>query len=215
MIVTAPDPLRTHLRGLNTRELITHCATRRPDRTAAADPTVAAVLTLRALARRHQHLCAEITELDALIGPNKWWALGLGYDHAFAGRTRVNGTGGAFTDLSWSLDELWALGRVYPWQNDNVALYLQLGLGPTWQSVNLSGDIASPSGVTGNIPLMPTQCSGHGAMGLGLRGGAGVDVVLSSLIIFYGEVGVDHFRTTSDSVGALEMIRRASLQTVE
>ena len=69
LIVTAPDTLRTSLRELGNRELITHCATRRPDRSTATDPATATVLALRALARRHQHLSAEITELDTLIGP--------------------------------------------------------------------------------------------------------------------------------------------------
>jgi transposase len=69
LIVTAPDALRMTLRGLGDRELIAHCATRRPDRAAAGDPTVATMLALRALARRHQQLSAEIDELDALIGP--------------------------------------------------------------------------------------------------------------------------------------------------
>ena len=69
LIVTAPDGLRMTLRGLGDRELIAHCATRRPDRAAAGDPTVATMLALRALARRHQQLSAEIDELDALIGP--------------------------------------------------------------------------------------------------------------------------------------------------
>ena len=68
MIVTAPDALRITLRGLGDRELIAHCAARRPDRAAAGDPTVATMLALRALARRHQQLSVEIDELDALIG---------------------------------------------------------------------------------------------------------------------------------------------------
>jgi transposase len=69
LIVTAPDALRMTLRELGDRELIAHCATRRPDRAAAGDPTVATMLALRALARRHQQLSVEIDELDALIGP--------------------------------------------------------------------------------------------------------------------------------------------------
>jgi len=69
LIVTAPDTLRTTLRGLGDRELIAHCATRCPDRATAGDPVTATVLALRALARRHQHLTVEITELDTLIGP--------------------------------------------------------------------------------------------------------------------------------------------------
>jgi hypothetical protein len=69
LIVTAPDALRVTLGGLGDRELIAHCAARRPDRAAAGDPTVATMLALRALARRHQELSVEIDELDALIGP--------------------------------------------------------------------------------------------------------------------------------------------------
>jgi transposase len=69
LVVTAPDPVRTALRGLGDRRLVEHCATRRPDRAAAGDPATATVLALRALARRHQQLTAEIDELDTLIGP--------------------------------------------------------------------------------------------------------------------------------------------------
>src|SRR5215207_8646524 len=69
LIVTAPDALRVTLGGLGDRELIAYCATRRPDRAAAGDPTVATMFALRALARRHQQLSVEIDELDALIGP--------------------------------------------------------------------------------------------------------------------------------------------------
>ncbi len=69
LIVTAPDPLRTTLRALSSRALIAHCASRRPDPTRAGDPGTATVLALRALARRHQQLSAEIGELDALITP--------------------------------------------------------------------------------------------------------------------------------------------------
>jgi transposase len=69
LIVTAPDELRTELRALPDRQLITRCAGRRPDRARAADPTTATVIALRTLARRHQHLSDEITDLDTLITP--------------------------------------------------------------------------------------------------------------------------------------------------
>jgi len=131
--------------------------------------------------------------LDVLLGPNKWWALGLGYDHAFIADDRVNATGGAFTDTTRTLDELWALGRVYPWQNDAAAFYLQLGLGPTWQTVSTSGDV-SGTGLGGNVQLMPSQCSARSPAGLGLRGSAGFDVALTSMLIFFGEAGVDHYQ---------------------
>ena len=57
------------LRGLGDRELIAHCATRRPDRAAAGDPTVATMLALRVLARRHQQLSVELDELMPSSGP--------------------------------------------------------------------------------------------------------------------------------------------------
>ena len=73
LLVTAPDPLRSQLREMGERQLVAHCATRRPDRRpergALADPTTATLIALRALARRHQQLSAEIGELDALIAP--------------------------------------------------------------------------------------------------------------------------------------------------
>ena len=70
LIVTAPDPLRSQLRELGVRQLDRRTAPRRrPDRAAAADPTTATLIALRALARRHQQLSAEIDDLDALIAP--------------------------------------------------------------------------------------------------------------------------------------------------
>jgi transposase len=69
LIVTAPDMLRAALRELGDRQLISVCAAARPDRALAGDPTTATRIALRALARRHQHLTGEISELDALIEP--------------------------------------------------------------------------------------------------------------------------------------------------
>jgi transposase len=69
LIVTAPDIVRAALRELSNRELITRCATRRPDRSAVADPATATVIALHALARRHQQLTVDIDDLDTLIDP--------------------------------------------------------------------------------------------------------------------------------------------------
>ncbi|OZM75358.1 transposase, partial [Pseudonocardia sp. MH-G8] len=69
LIVTAPEALRAQLRPLSDRDLIRHCATRRPDPTTAGDPRTGVALALRSLARRHQQLSAEIDELDKLIEP--------------------------------------------------------------------------------------------------------------------------------------------------
>ncbi len=69
LIVTAPDELRERLRGLGVKELIITCANLRPDRADAASPATAAKIALRSLARRHQQLTAEITDLDELLDP--------------------------------------------------------------------------------------------------------------------------------------------------
>ncbi|HEX9771125.1 MAG TPA: IS110 family transposase [Kiloniellales bacterium] len=69
LIVTAPDDLRTQLRGLAVKPLISTCANLRPDRTDAATPATAAKIALRSLARRHQQLAVEVADLDELIEP--------------------------------------------------------------------------------------------------------------------------------------------------
>jgi transposase len=69
LTVTAPDLLRSALRGLADRQLVEVCAAKRPDRATVGDPTIATVIALRALARRHQQLTVEIDDLDTLIGP--------------------------------------------------------------------------------------------------------------------------------------------------
>jgi transposase len=69
LIVTAPEALRAQLRPLSDTELIRHLATRRPDPTRAHDPHTATAHALRSLARRHQQLSTEITQLDKLITP--------------------------------------------------------------------------------------------------------------------------------------------------
>jgi transposase len=69
LIVTAPDDLRTQLRGLAVKPLISTCANLRPDHTDAASPATAAKIALRSLAHRHQQLTTEITDLDELIEP--------------------------------------------------------------------------------------------------------------------------------------------------
>jgi transposase len=69
LIITAPDELRTRLRSLGVKQLIVTCANLRPERADAASPTTAVKLALRSLARRHQQLSTEITDLDELLEP--------------------------------------------------------------------------------------------------------------------------------------------------
>jgi transposase len=69
LIITAPDALRTQLRGRSVARLVKGCAGLRPDPARIGDPEQAAKTALRSLARRHLALTTEINDLDALIEP--------------------------------------------------------------------------------------------------------------------------------------------------
>ncbi|MCD5422885.1 IS110 family transposase [Rhodococcus pyridinivorans] len=63
LIVTAPDELRTQLRGHSTTALLDACIALEADATQLTDPTHATVLALRSLARRTRELLREASEL--------------------------------------------------------------------------------------------------------------------------------------------------------
>ncbi|WP_328347956.1 IS110 family transposase [Micromonospora sp. NBC_00421] len=69
LLVTAPDELRAQLPGLTVKQLITVCARMRLDPADAAAPVTAVKIALRSLARRHQQLSAETTDLDEVLDP--------------------------------------------------------------------------------------------------------------------------------------------------
>jgi len=66
LVVTAPEQLREHLRGLGLSALVHACARFRPGST-LADPAVATKAALRSLARRYEMLTAEITDADKAL----------------------------------------------------------------------------------------------------------------------------------------------------
>jgi hypothetical protein len=67
VITTAPEPVRSELLGLSAAKRVTKARGYRSDPTRAVDPTQAAKLTLRALARRISALDEEITEADKIL----------------------------------------------------------------------------------------------------------------------------------------------------
>jgi transposase len=69
LVVTAAEPVRDELRGLRAAELVKICAAAHADTSEVAEPAVAVMIALRYLARRHQQLTTEITELDRLLEP--------------------------------------------------------------------------------------------------------------------------------------------------
>jgi transposase len=89
LLVTAPDDLRELLEGLSASRLVAQAATLDPD--TLATPTAAAMLALGGLARRCQHLDAEISlltgkldQLTATAAPRLRGLLGVGPDSAAA-----------------------------------------------------------------------------------------------------------------------------------
>jgi transposase len=69
LVITAPEGLRARLRNLSDAGLLTACLALRPHTERMGDPTTAARMALRSLARRHRELTREIEELDAQIAP--------------------------------------------------------------------------------------------------------------------------------------------------
>lgn len=137
--------------------------------------------------------------LDALILPKRWIGAGVGYERAFFGREHEDVANGAFTDKSRTWDALWFLGRVYPWQNDTLGLFVQLGVGPVWQHISASGLAVAQNG-SGVATLDPFSCTGNDAAGLGLRGGVGVDITFSNVVGLTAQIGADHVRGSSGSL---------------
>ena len=89
LLVTAPDELREQLEGLSTTKLVRQAAALDPG--TLATPTAAVTLALGGLARRCQHLDAEITlltstldQLTATAAPKLRALLGVGPDSAAA-----------------------------------------------------------------------------------------------------------------------------------
>jgi transposase len=69
LIVTAPDELRQQLRALTPTALPRTCAALRPDTSRPGDPTTAAKIALKLLARQHIQLSQDIADLDEVIAP--------------------------------------------------------------------------------------------------------------------------------------------------
>jgi transposase len=91
MIVTAPESLRTELRGHSATKLLDICAAFEPDLTALDEPTHAIKLSLRSLASRTRELRREAAELKkhlttlvTHIAPRTSDVFGLGPDTAAA-----------------------------------------------------------------------------------------------------------------------------------
>ena len=89
LIITAPEPLRSDLRGKTLHRVSQEAARMRPDATQLAAPTQATKLALRTIAARIAAFNAEIADLDkhlktlvAAAAPRTLALLGVGVEHA-------------------------------------------------------------------------------------------------------------------------------------
>ncbi len=71
LVVTAPEPLRSELRGLTTRQLVTTCSRFRPDNEHLDDPAQAVKSALRSIARRADELITEARQLKRQLGDHQ------------------------------------------------------------------------------------------------------------------------------------------------
>lgn len=137
--------------------------------------------------------------LTGLVRPVRWLALGLGYEHIDLGQDQKDEPPSRFLQVERDLNTFWALARLYPVRTDSFALYLGLGAGAVWQSLDVStASLTSPT--TPN--LNTTTCSGNDAAAFGFRGGLGAELPLKFGLVLMGEVGVDRYELSSDPLDA-------------
>ena len=127
--------------------------------------------------------------IDAIVRFNRYVGVGLGYEHEGLGQDQQDLTNNSFTQITRNMNVLWLQGRVYPLRIDPFALYIDFGLGPTWQNLASS---QSTVDTFGGVNTAAT-CSGSGAAGLGLRGAVGGELALISGLTFFGELGPDGY----------------------
>lgn len=129
--------------------------------------------------------------ISALAKPMWWFSLGLGYEHLNFGQDRKDEEPALFKEVERDLNTLWALGRLYPVRNDNIALYLGLGGGVAWQRFDASFASAA---VNPTVNLDPRVCSGNDAGGLAFKGGIGVEAPIAGGVGVMAELGFDRYQ---------------------
>ncbi len=135
--------------------------------------------------------------IDAIVRINRYFGLGVGYEHADLGHDVINSSP-TFSDIRRGLNNLWFQARVYPLRYDPFALYIDFAGGPSWQNIDTSRttiDINSASNGT------TTKCGAHSTAGLGLRGAVGGELSLVSGLTFFGELGPDGYLLSEKDLG--------------
>jgi hypothetical protein len=162
------------------------------------EPHTGLALRVGASAPNQSTLGGAILGLDALLALNQWYGAGIGVEHAWRGADRSI-LGADVLDVVRVTDTLLGLGRYYPWQNEAVALFAQLGAGPAWQTMLVSPTYGVGPGMHGKPGAPPSLtasassgCTAHASASLGLQVGLGIEARLGELVLFSGELSLDH-----------------------
>ncbi|HZF55082.1 MAG TPA: OmpA family protein [Polyangiaceae bacterium] len=135
--------------------------------------------------------------ITGFVKPIRWLSLGLGYEHHDLGQDRRDTPPTSFTDVERDLNTLWALARFYPVRTTSIGLYIGFGGGAAWQSLDTSTAALDP---TSSNAVATSTCSGNDAASLGFRGSVGAEIPLRFGVVFMGEVGVDRYQLSGDSL---------------
>ncbi|MFO0617463.1 MAG: OmpA family protein [Polyangiaceae bacterium] len=127
--------------------------------------------------------------LDAIVRINRWFGLGLGYEHVDLGQDRQDLPNESFSEVKRGLNVLWFEARGYPLRLDPFALYISFAGGPGWQNVETSRTNIDTFGSA----TASSTCSGSGSAGGALRPAVGAELALLSGLTFFGEFGGDFF----------------------
>ena len=136
---------------------------------------------------------------NVFYGPLRWFDVGLGYERSFLGSDDV--TGGVGTRrTSRGAHALWLTGRLYPYESENLAFFVDIAGAPVWQTLSASSTSAAVDETSPSPILIANRCDGYDSAKLGVRAGAGFLLPLSSVLIMHAQVGADHYAFGGDVI---------------
>ncbi len=127
--------------------------------------------------------------IAGMFRPTRWFGVGVGFEHADLERD-LGDTSTTFENVNRKLDTLWFNLRAYPLRLDPVSIYVDLAAGPSWQTAHVDRIQIDPNAAN---DAKPSQCTGSGAAGAGLRGAVGAELGLVSGLGMFLEVGPDYY----------------------
>jgi len=123
---------------------------------------------------------------------------GLGYQHLGLWHESSGVLSTGTFELGRRLDTVLASLRLRPLYGETFGAFVDMGVGPSFQGVSLTGAAWSPVTPGARVPV---SCSGSGAVGFAFRAQAGVEARITDSFRTELGVGVDLFRHTDGLVG--------------